>query len=148
MHELRPITVADMQAQAAALLHAHWDEVEDGSRGAMRPRWDRYTDYEAAGILRIQGAFDGDELVGYCVLMLGAHLHDSEARPARIDAMFVRQDARGRRLGLRLVKWALETSAELAATESCAHARRDSAAAKLLEAMGFVEREVVYVRGI
>lgn len=146
MHELRPITVAEMEAQASPLLAAHWDEVE--GKGSLSVNWDRYRELEGLGLWLGQGAYIGDTLVGYCSLTLGLHLHDRDAKPAKIDALYVAPAHRKGRIGLDLVTWALLTAAELGATEIAAHGRRGSPACRLYELLGFDERETVYVKGV
>jgi len=150
------MTVAEMEAKAGHLMAAHWAEVE-GDRAPLCVNWDRFREFEDLGLVMIQGAYVDDELVGYCVLTLNVHLFE-DAKPARISAIYVDP---GRRsgcigtslaacgsIGVSLARWAINAAKQVGATQIAGHGRSGEAACRLYAALGFDERETVYVKEI
>lgn len=141
------MTVAEMEAKAGHLMAAHWAEVE-GDRAPLAINWQSYRVREEAGLVFIQGAYVGDAVVGYCVLSRVPHIHNVEARPARISAIYVDPTYRRQLIGMDLLRWAIRTAKQVECTEISGHARPGAIAGKILEAMGFEAREVTYVKEI
>lgn len=90
MPEIRPISVVACLDAAAGLMQAHQMETEPGmSSDGPHPLSHVYAALEQAGSVVAFGAFDGDELVGYSVAIIGPHLHYGYLY-AHHDALYVR----------------------------------------------------------
>lgn len=149
MHELRPITVADMQAQAAALLHAHWEEVaKRRDLMVLAPDWPRYEQLEANGALLSVGAFVDGVLVGYSLTLVGPHLHYVGLTVAQNDVLFVAKEHRHGRIGLDLIRKTEEMAKERGARLVTWHAKEGTALAALMPRLGYDVHEIIFSKGV
>lgn len=86
-----------------AMVKGHWREV--GVHQDAMPvdvDWEKYHDLERSGALRLMGARQDAELVGYSSFIVVPHLHYVTTRHALNDAIYVVPKARGE-IGVRLV---------------------------------------------
>ncbi len=149
MHELRPITVADMQAQAAALLRAHWEEVaKRRDLMVLAPDWPRYEQMEANGALVAVGAYANGELVGYSLTLVGPHLHYVGLTVAQNDVLFVAKEHRHGRIGLDLIRKTEELAKDRGARLVSWHAKEGTALAALLPRLGYGVHEIIFAREV
>lgn len=147
MAEVRQIRFTEyVEAATAALGVNHVRETEP-ELGAHGPNLQTavYASLEAAGSLITFGAFEGDEMVGYSVAILGPHLHYGFTY-AHHDLLYVDPAYRKGTLGLRLIR---ATEAEAKARGArCAtwHAKPGSALQRILDRLGYGSEETVYLK--
>lgn len=147
MVEIREIQFTEYMAYGIEKLgreHAH--EVEPGlSRNGIQLAEDVYRTLEANGALITFGAFEGEELVGYSVAILGPHLHYGFTY-AHHDMLYLDPAYRKGGLGLQLIQ---ATEAEAKARGArCAtwHAKPGSALQKILDRLGYASEETVHIK--
>lgn len=144
MVDIREIVATEHMGAAAELARAHWAETEAG----LMPEGpsiavDLYWALEKADALVAFGAFDGAELVGYSLAILGPHLHYNVLY-AQHDLLFVRADHRRGTLGLRL-KDITEVAVKARGAKFVVwHAKPGSAFNTILERTGYIVEETVY----
>ena len=136
-----------VREQLVALVHTHWEEVQQDGSEDFSLNFKMYEGAAKAGILRCVGLFDG-EMVGYYSAIFVPSWHTSGVKIAQDLGWFVRKDYRRGRHGVRLVQ-AME---ELARTNGCS----DNAIsikilkypkpAKLLELLGYECSEHRYTK--
>lgn len=142
--ELRPIIVSEHLASIRALLCAHWRESEpDVSEAEPDPQTDTYQALSDAGLTVAFGAFEGDEMVGYCVAFVSHHLHYGVLYAAH-DALFVRKDRRNSPIGLRLINATRHECKARGAKFMVWTAKPDSQFSKILLRQQCVVEEIVY----
>lgn len=147
MAEVRQIQFTEyVDAATAALGVDHVRETEP-ELGAQGPQLQKaiYAALEQSGTLVTFGAFEGDQLVGYSVAILGPHLHYGFTY-AHHDLLYVAPTHRKGTLGLRLIR---ATEAEAKARGArCAtwHAKPGSALQRILDRLGYGSEETVYLK--
>ena len=144
MPEIRPISVVACLDAAAGLMQAHQLETEPGmSSDGPHPLGHVYAALELAGNVVAFGAFEGDELVGYSVAIIGPHLHYGYLY-AHHDVLYVRPESRKGTVGLRLIR---ATEAEsMARGARCVtwHVKPGSRLEAILSRTGYSVEETVY----
>lgn len=97
--------LADVRAEIAPLLEAHWREIAHYQDILLDPDWEFYAAIEELGRLRIFTARDDGRLVGYGVFFVSPNRHYRASIQAAQDILFVHPDYRGRTCGARLIKF-------------------------------------------
>lgn len=144
MPDIRPISVSACLDAAATLTLAHQTETEPGmSNDGPHPMTHVYAALEQAGGVVAFGAFDGEEMVGYSVAILGPHLHYSYLY-AHHDALYVRPDHRKGSLGLRLIRATEAESKMRGAVCVTWHVKPNSKLESILNRTGYTVEETVY----
>lgn len=144
MPDVREISVSEYIGKVADLTRAHWQETEPGvSSDGPCPVADVYAALEQVGNVVAFGAFDGDELIGYSVAILGPHLHYGFTY-AHHDLLYVRPDHRRGSLGLRLMRMTEEAAKARGARFVVWHVKPGSTLESILSRAGYAVEEVVY----
>lgn len=95
-------TVVDDMAR---LLPTHWEEVDVfHAEAPLKPDWERYREFEKAGLLYIMTARVGATLVGYLTVLAYPHLHHKETKWATVDVMWLHPEYRKGWTGVRMIK--------------------------------------------
>ena len=149
--DVRACGVADIRSRPD-LVAEHYAEVEPEVLDRV-PDWDTYVLLEQAGSLLVYGAFVDSQMVGYVMAIVGSrHLH-WPALTAHVDSLYVAPAHRGH-VGRRLLRTVERVAAARAIEQGigrCAvsvGARAGSELARMLPALGYGEREVVYLKEI
>lgn len=142
-------SVAEMREHAGALFREHYDEIaRNKAVMVLSPDWPKYEAMEQAGLLLALSAWIGDELVGYSVGFITAHLHYSELRYYQNDVLFVARPHRASRLGLRLIAETEERAAAQGARLVVWHAKQGTALDALLPRLGYGVQDIIYSREV
>lgn len=146
---IRPCTVDDILAapNLGALVAEYAVECAIDGLGEPYPRWDTYYKLEAAGVLRIIGAFedDDDNLVGFICLLVTEIPHYSTI-VATTESFFVADRARKGGAGLKLLREAERVCADLGAVGFLVSAPANGRLAKIMPRIGFRESNRVFFR--
>lgn len=115
--EIRPCTVAEVEASDTlpALLAAYAEESHIPELGTPSANFAAYRAMEAAGSLRIVGAF-APELVGFAILLVYGLPHYAGRLVGSIESFFVVPDARQRGTGMKLLREAEELARSMGST--------------------------------
>jgi predicted GNAT superfamily acetyltransferase len=141
------ISVSEQIERVMPLLRAHWDEVAKNKElMQLKPRVDVYRAMENDGALIALGAFSGPDLVGYSVTMVSAHLHYADLIYAHNDVIFVAEQHRAGRLGLKLIRETERQAKERGARLMLWHAKPDTAFNTLLPRLGYGVQDIVHSR--
>ena len=110
---IQPCTVAELAdaPNIAALLAVYGIESAIDGLGGPNARLDLYTQMEAAGVLYPIAAFQGDDLIGFLILIISVLPHYG-ACVASTESFFVASAARKTGAGLKLLHEAERIAAE------------------------------------
>lgn len=141
--------------RATELVRAHYDEIAR-NKGVMvlDPDWTAYRAMQEAGKLAVLGAWSGDELVGYSILIITPHLHYRGLLMVHNDVLYVRPDHRGSRAGLALIRGSERLAAQAKARTGFAkcmlswHAKPDTALNELMPRLGYSVQDIIYTREV
>lgn len=145
---IAPITVDEFLQAAAALMPEHWTDFERRRDVlGLNPNVPAYNALRDAGALIALGAFDGDELAGYCVSIITRHLHDADLLYVSNDLLFVAAAHRGGSAGGRLMHETERIAKELGARLIFWSAKPETALYGILKRhAGYAVHEVMFSR--
>jgi len=137
--------LSSVQEDIKPLLIKHWELVAlNQGKIKLNPNWEEYARLDAAGKLRIFTARNKEELVGYCVLIIGHSIHYRDHIFANNDVTFVLPEHRSGATGYHLIKFAedycIDNNVSLLNINTKVHIPFD----KLLLGMGFDLIERIY----
>ena len=146
---IRPCSVAEVEAAGALqqLLADYGAESSMPELGQVSASFETYRAMEAAGALRVVGAFAPD-LVGLASLLVYGLPHYAGRRVCAMESFFVAPGARQSGAGLKLLRAAEELARELGATALMVSAPVGGRLAKVLPRSGYREANRVFVRGL
>ena len=136
---------------AATDLHRlHYAEVcTDRKLMALDPHWERYWELDAAGLLLTLIARVGAEVVGYSVnILVPQHLHYRSMPFVQNDLIFVRQEHRGRGIGVRLIRETEKVAKALDYQAVMWHAKKDTPLESTLLRMGHHVQDVILMKAL
>ena len=144
--EYRVVNPAEGLRQSRALVNANW--AETGFDFPFDPDVDAYQRMFDAGIAFAVGAFDGDQAVGYCVVVVTAHPHCRGLLYGSNDALFVAPEGRNTMVPGRLILMAEAEAKRRGAKRFTWHCRAGTALADLLARHGYAPVDQVVMREI
>lgn len=144
---IRRCTVADMAdaPNIADLLAEYGAESAIEELGPPAAQLDTYRQMEAVGALHLLGAFDGDALVGFLVMIVSVLPHYG-ACIASTESFFVARAARKSGAGLKLLHEAEQLAKSLGAAGFFVSAPMSSRLEKILPGVGYRETNRVFFR--
>lgn len=102
--EIREVKATEKIDECWDLLLAHRDELATHKDiMALKPDRAKYKAAEDSGCLVTLALYEGDTIVGYSVNMLTHAMHYQDLRMAMNDIIFVREDLRRGRWGIKLI---------------------------------------------
>jgi GNAT superfamily N-acetyltransferase len=142
------ISIEDVKAVFGTLVVPHWHEVvRDPNFMPLEPDWAGYAQLERMQMLHSIGAYDGDRLVGYVLLLVFNHMHYMSCKVAVDDAYYLHPDYRKGTVGLRLFRAAEKLAKNVGAVRICLRAKPQTPAQRLLKALpDYAELETVYTK--
>lgn len=89
------------------LITKHWEEIALNKEVIkLNPDWDAYAQLEDNGCLKIFTARSDNLLIGYFVVIVRKHIHYKDHLFAANDILFLLEDYRKGRIGLKLIVFA------------------------------------------
>lgn len=144
MVTIRQIVATEHAEAMSALFVQHWQENETHLSGnPPNPMVSAYKQLESMGCLVAYGAFDDDEMIGYCLAFVLPHLHYGFMY-GNHDILFLRKDYRKGSTGLKLISRVTKTCEELGAKFMLWHAKPGTNMDQLLIKTGATLEETVY----
>lgn len=113
----------------------------------LAPQMAIYKANEAAGTMKFAGAWLGDELVGFLVLVLYVVPHFGKL-VASTESLFVAQSARGSGAGTRMLKEAQSIAADSGCVGLCVSAPVGGRLAKVLPRSGFLHTNELFFKAL
>ena len=144
--EYRIVNPAGWIARAEPLMRANW--AETGFDFDFAPDVDAYQRMHDAGLMFAIAALDGEDLIGYCTAVVGAHLFNPAVLVASHDALFVARKWRGGTVAARLISAAEAEAKRRGASRFCWHTRAGTGMAAMLERRGYRPADVVVFKEI
>lgn len=143
--EIIATTVSDKFPELLPLLQAHRDELATAKHlMEVAPNLPAYRALEECGALLALVAYLGDEIAGYSINFIGPHMHYSGMRYAQNDALYVRPEHRGGRLGLQLIRRTEELAKERGARMMMWHAKQNTALEKLMPRLNYAVQDTIF----
>ncbi len=144
--EYRIVNPAGWIARAEPLMRANW--AETGFDFDFAPDVGAYQRMHDAGLMFAIAALDGEDLIGYCTAVVGAHLFNPAVLVASHDALFVARKWRGGTVAARLIAAAEAEAKRRGASRFCWHTRAGTGMAAMLERRGYRPADVVVFKEI
>lgn len=143
---VKAIVATEYADQMASLFIEHWKENESNlSSSAPVPMIDAYKSLEDSGYLVAFGAFDDDEMIGYCIAFVLPHLHYGFMY-GNHDVLFLRKDYRVGSTGLKLINRVEKKCKEMGAKFMLWHSKPNTTMDSLLIRTGAKLEETVYMK--
>lgn len=115
--------------------------------GSANPQFETYRMMQEVGVAHVLGAFQGETLIGFLVLLVSVVPHFG--RPiASTESYFVAQVVRKSGAGLKLLHEAEKIARESGAVGLFVSAPTDSRLAQVLPGVGYRETNRLYYRGM
>lgn len=148
--EIKDISVADSIGKTGEMLEEHWQEVaKHKSLMVLKPDVQRYTAMEQMSMLIGLGAFLNGEMIGYSVTFIMPHMHYADLIVASNDVLFVRQQYRATRVGLKLISETERIAKERGARMMMWHAKPGTALDALMSRRdGYGVQDIIYSKEI
>lgn len=150
---IRKVRVDDFRSNpdAIELFSEHWEEIALNKR-VMRldPNWKKYYALEEQGMMLILAMYAVQRgpycevLVGYSVNFVTDHMHYQDLRVCQNDLLFVQENWRSGRHGLRLILATEAAGKELGAKLMLWHAKPDTTLDVLLPRMSYGIQDIIY----
>lgn len=146
---VQPRTVADMEREPNlfALFAEYAQESATPELGAPDVQLPMYRQMEAAGALQLLGAYQGETLVGFLVLIVSVVPHFGKCI-ASTESYFVTPSARRGGTGIKLLRAAEELARSVGAVAFFVSSPSNGRLAQVMPRMGYRETNRVYMRGL
>lgn len=146
MYAIRLIDPVETYPQAKALIEANW--AETGFDFALELDLGMYRTMTDCGLLFALGAFDKDELVGYCAVMVVRHIFNKNVIVASNNALFVAPDYRKSLLPGRLILRAEKEAKARGASRFSWQCRAGTRLAEMLKRHGYTPVDIAVMKGL
>lgn len=128
-----------------SLMRDNWDET--GFDFEFNPSADAYQKVVDCNAMFVIAAFDGDDVIGYCTMIISPHLHNTDVIVASNDALFVAKPYRNGMTSGRLIKAAEDEAKRRGANRVLWHTRAGTSFAAMLERRGYQPSDIVVMKG-
>jgi GNAT superfamily N-acetyltransferase len=128
-----------------SLMRDNWDET--GFDFEFNPSADAYQKVVDCNAMFVIAAFDGDDVIGYCTMIISPHLHNPDVIVASNDALFVAKPYRNGMTSGRLIKAAEDEAKRRGASKVLWHTRAGTSFAAMLERRGYQPSDIVVMKG-
>jgi len=141
---IRPCTVAEIE-RAPYLIAEYGAESTISGIGPQCPQFETYSKLEAAEIIHITGAFCGDELVGFVIVLASVLPHYGKLI-ATTESLFLAKAYRKGDAGIKLVHAAEDRALAVGAIGILISAPAGSQLEKILPHIGYAHSNTVFFR--
>lgn len=133
-------------AEAAELLHAHWDEVAHYKDIRLNPDIPKYKALEDSGCFRSYTVRfkKTNLLIGYAIFAVNYNMHYKDSKQAVQDVLFIHKDYRG--FGRKFIEWCDEKLREEGVQAVYHHVKAAHNFGPMLERMGYQLVDYIYAR--
>ncbi len=147
--DIRLCTVADVEGKTDSLFQEHYEEIAR-NKGIMvlKPNWPQYYAVEEAGALFVHVATQADEIIGYSVNFVQHHFHYADLKYCQNDVLFVKNELRGGRVGLRLMKATEKHAKSLGCKLMLWHCKPNTPLNEILPRLNYGTQDIVYSKEI
>lgn len=142
-------TVADMEREPNlfALFAEYAQESATPELGVPDVQLEMYRQMEAAGALKILGAYQGNTLIGFLVMLVTVVPHFGRLI-ASTESYFVTKSARRGGTGIKLLRCAEQLARDLGAVAFFVSAPSGGRLAQVMPRMGYRETNRIFMRGL
>ena len=137
--------------ELSQLIQEHYQEVASApGKVVLEPAWDRFEALEAAGLLKVLTARDGDALVGYVIHIIAPSLHYRDLIQAHDDAHFLKKTHRKGFAAIKMLKAAEEMLRKYGVGSVSYHTknREDINRGTVFKRLGYKAHETIYTKFI
>ena len=134
----------DYMHKVVELMRDNW--AETGFDFELAPSAEQYQKIVDLNAMFAVAAFDGDEIVGYCTMVITPHLHNPAVIVASNDALFVAKPYRNGLTAGRLIKAAEQEAKSRGARKVLWHTRAGTGLAAMLERRGYQPADIVVMK--
>ena len=144
--EIREIFgIASFMYENLELGREHYEEIAlNKNIMVFNPDITRFQSIEDQGFLLSVGVFDGAQLVGYTINIIGAHLHYADLMCAFNDMLYVHPDYRKSGVGVALINETKRLAKERGVQFMTWHAKENTALATLLLKLECKVQDIVF----
>jgi GNAT superfamily N-acetyltransferase len=128
-----------------SLMRDNWDET--GFDFEFNPSAEAYQKVVDCNAMFVIAALDGDDVIGYCTMIISPHLHNPDVIVASNDALFVAKPYRNGMTSGRLIKAAEDEAKRRGASKVLWHTRAGTSFAAMLERRGYQPSDIVVMKG-
>ena len=137
---IKQVDVAEYLPRCMDLFAKNW--AETGFDFELDPDVDRYISLQKAGYLIAVAALDGDDVIGYCTLVITPHPFNSSIVCATHDVLYVLPEYRGF-TSARLIRFTEQLAKERGAVRMFWHTRAGTPLAGILQKRGYSPADIV-----
>ena len=145
MIRIELVDPAKYMSSIKELMNENW--AETGFDFEFNPSVEMYQKAVDAGVMFALAAIDGEQIVGYCTMLVGPHMHNQDIIAASNDALYVTKAYRGM-TSARLIKAAEEEAKRRGAIRVMWHTRAGTGLAAMLERRGYSPADVIVMKGL
>ena len=146
MSRISIVQPIDHMHEVVELMRDNW--AETGFDFDFDPSPEHYQRIVNCDAMFAIAAFDDEQIVGYCTMVVTPHLHNPAVIVASNDALFVAKPYRNGLTAGRLIKAAEEESKRRGASKVLWHTRAGTGLAAMLERRGYEAADIVVMKGI
>ena len=127
------------------LWERHWQEIGTNRDVIpLDPDWDAYDRMHLKGGLKIVGAFDGEEMVGYVFAIITGHLHYRSTKCGFYDLYWLAPEYRKGLTGVRMFREMERVLRDLKVVKVYAPTKLEHDKSTLFKRMGWSPAEVMF----
>ena len=126
----------------------HYSELASNKEIELAPDYDWYVRTAMNGCLHVVTVRDGDKLVGYHISIVAPHIHYRNSLTAHTDIYFLDKAYRKGFFGIDLFKFMEESLKARGVERIYMMTKTDSDKGKILDRLGYVEKERIYTKMI
>lgn len=148
--EIRPVSAKDFFSypEARRLIKEYSKECANRTLASSPPNEDQYLKLEELGLLKAAGAFNGDTMVGFVVVVFSFVPHFKEETLASTESLFLSKPFRTGNNGLKLLQWARNTAVLFGSAGLFVSAPAGSRLEKLLSHKAEKTNSVFFLEGL